>query len=107
MIGSRQKFIKVRKSNSLPPAPCDGHYSARYRSRFSKNIMIYLKDSKIKVENPVQVAKVFQSILCLEDEVSQAKEHFYVMHLDIRSQIKMVELVSLGTLTSPTAPSSR
>jgi|SRR4051794_3135945 DNA repair protein RadC len=90
MIGSRQKFLRVTKRKS----------SARYRSRFSKNIMIYLKGSKIKVENPVQVAKVFQSILCLEDEVSQAKEHFYVMHLDIRSQIKMVELVSLGTLTS-------
>jgi DNA repair protein RadC len=62
--------------------------------------MIYLKDSKIKIENSVQVAKVFQSILYLEDDVNQAKEHFYVMHLDVRSQIKMVELVSLGTLTS-------
>jgi DNA repair protein RadC len=27
-------------------------------------------------------------------------EHFYVMHLDIRSRVKLVELVSLGTLTS-------
>src|SRR4051794_22900117 len=61
--------------------------------------MIYLKDSKIKIENAQQVTKVFQDILLLEDAISQAKEHFYVMHLDTRSQIKMVELVSLGTLT--------
>src|SRR3954469_25292098 len=93
MSGLRQEFIRVTKRKS----------SARYRSRFSKNIMIYLKGSKIKVENPVQVAKVFQSILCLEDEVSKEKENFYVIHLNIRSQIKMVELVSLGTLTSSLA----
>ena len=66
----------------------------------AKNSMIYLKDSKIKIKNSNQVAKVFQSILSVEDAVNQAKEHFYVMHLDVRSQIKMVELVSLGTLTS-------
>src|SRR3954451_6909737 len=62
--------------------------------------MIYLKDSKIKIQNSHQVAKVFQDLLLLEDEIDQAKEHFYVIHLDTRSRINMVELVSLGTLTS-------
>jgi len=62
--------------------------------------MIYLKDCKIKIQNSPQVAKVFQELLLLEDEIDQAKEHFYVMHLDTRSRINLVELVSLGTLTS-------
>ena len=62
--------------------------------------MIYLKDSKIKIEDSQQVARVFRDLLLLEDEVDQAKEHFYVMHIDIRSRLKMVELVTLGTLGS-------
>jgi DNA repair protein RadC len=62
--------------------------------------MIYLQDSKIQVQDSKQVAKVFQDLLLLEDTIDQEKEHFYVMHLDTRSRINLVELVSLGTLTS-------
>ena len=60
--------------------------------------MIYLQDSKIQVQDSQQVAKVFQDLLLLEDTIDQQKEHFYVMHLDIRSRINMVEVVSVGTL---------
>jgi DNA repair protein RadC len=62
--------------------------------------MIYLKDSKIQVDGAAGVAKVFQDILALEDKIEQEKEHYYVMHLNIRSQVLMVELVTVGTLTS-------
>jgi DNA repair protein RadC len=62
--------------------------------------MIYLKDSKIKVKNTQQVAKLFLGLLQLEDEIDRLKEHFYVMHLDTRSRVNMIELVTLGTLTS-------
>jgi DNA repair protein RadC len=62
--------------------------------------MTYLKDSKITIKNSKDVAKVFLDLLRLEDKIDQEKEHFYVMHLDIRSRVKLVELVSLGTLNS-------
>jgi DNA repair protein RadC len=62
--------------------------------------MIYLQDSKIKIQDSKDVAKVFFDLLQLEDAIDREKEHFYVMHLDTRSRVKMVELVSLGTLTS-------
>jgi DNA repair protein RadC len=62
--------------------------------------MIYLKDSKIKVTSAKEVAKVFQDILALEEKIDQEKEHYYVMHLDTRSQVKMVELVTIGILNS-------
>jgi DNA repair protein RadC len=62
--------------------------------------MIYLQDSKIHVQGTQQVAKVFQDLLQLEDRIDQEKEHFYVMHLDTRSRVNLVELVSLGTLTA-------
>ena len=62
--------------------------------------MIYLKDSKIQVDGADKVAKVFQDILALEDKIEQEKEHYYVMHLNIRNQVMMVELVTVGTLSS-------
>jgi DNA repair protein RadC len=62
--------------------------------------MIYLKDSKIQIQSSQQVAKVFQDLLLLEAEIDREKEHFYVMHLNAKSRVKMVELVSLGSLTA-------
>jgi len=62
--------------------------------------MIYLKDSKIKVTSAKEVAKVFQDILAIEDTIEQDKEHYYVMHLTSRNQVLMVELVTIGVLSS-------
>jgi DNA repair protein RadC len=62
--------------------------------------MIYLKDSKLQVNGAEEVAKVFQDILALEDKIEQEKEHYYVMHLNIRSQVMMVELVTVGSVSS-------
>jgi DNA repair protein RadC len=62
--------------------------------------MTYLQNSKIKIEGSRQIAKVFLDILLLEDKIDQSKEHFYVMHLDVKSRVTLVELVSLGTLNA-------
>src|SRR5918912_92776 len=60
--------------------------------------MVVLRNRKIKITQGADVAKVFQDLLRLEDKVDQEKEHFYVMHLDARNQVKLVELVVVGTL---------
>jgi len=62
--------------------------------------MVYLKNRNIKVLRTEDVVKVFQDILALEDQIEQEKEHYYVMHLDTKSKVKMVELVTVGTLNS-------
>ena len=62
--------------------------------------MTYLQKSKITIKGSQHVAQVFLDLLALEDKIDQDKEHFYVMHLDVKSRVKMVELVSLGTLES-------
>jgi len=61
--------------------------------------MVVLRHSKIKIDQAQDVAKVFQDLLNLEDRIDQDKEHVYVMHVDSRQQIKLVELVAIGTLT--------
>ena len=62
--------------------------------------MTYLQKSYITIKGSQHVAKVFLDLLTLEDKIDQNKEHFYVMHLDVRSRITLVELVSLGTLNA-------
>jgi DNA repair protein RadC len=62
--------------------------------------MIVLQDSKIQVTTSEEVAKVFLDLFLLEDAIDQDKEHFYVMHLDVKNRVKMVELVQIGTLSS-------
>jgi DNA repair protein RadC len=61
--------------------------------------MVVLRNSKITISQAEDVAKVFQDLLRLEDKIDQDKEHFYVMHVNARQQVNLVELVSVGTLT--------
>jgi DNA repair protein RadC len=61
--------------------------------------MILLREAKqIRVTNAAQVAAVFRDLLALEDKIAREREHFYVMHLDARHTVKLVELVSIGVL---------
>src|ERR671917_1023865 len=62
--------------------------------------MTYLQDSKITIKDSQHIAKVFLDLFALEDRIDQDKEHFYVMHLDVKSQINLVELVSLGIVNA-------
>ena len=67
--------------------------------------MIVLRDTNIRASDSKSVAKVFQDLLTVEDAIDQDKEHFYVMHLDARNKVKMVELVAIGTIDNAvTAP---
>jgi DNA repair protein RadC len=62
--------------------------------------MTYLQKSKITIKDSQHIARVFLDLLALEDKIDQDKEHFYVMHLDVKSRVTLVELVSLGTLNA-------
>jgi DNA repair protein RadC len=62
--------------------------------------MVYLQHSKIRIQDSRHVAQVLLDLLHLEDTIDRDKEHFYAVHLDIKSRVNLVELVSLGTLTS-------
>jgi DNA repair protein RadC len=61
-------------------------------------IMVVLRHSTITIRDAQDVAKVFQDLLKLEETIDQDKEHFYVMHVNSRQQINLVELVAIGTL---------
>jgi DNA repair protein RadC len=60
--------------------------------------MVVLRNSTIEIRDSRDVARVFQDLFRLEDAIDQDKEHFYVMHVDSRRRINLVELVAIGTL---------
>lgn len=64
-------------------------------------MIIELKDRtrNKRVENPRQMGRILRKILKSEDEIDRDKEHFWVIYLNSREKIKLLELVSLGTLT--------
>jgi DNA repair protein RadC len=60
--------------------------------------MVVLRNSTIEIRDARDVARVFQDLFKLEDRIDQDKEHFYVMHVNPRQKINLVELVAIGTL---------
>jgi DNA repair protein RadC len=60
--------------------------------------MVVLRNSTIAIQDSRDVATVFQGLFNLEDKIDQDKEHFYVMHVNARQQVNLVELVAIGTL---------
>jgi DNA repair protein RadC len=60
--------------------------------------MILLRPSTIEIQDARDVAQAFQDLLELEDTIDKDKEHFYVMHVNARQHINLVELVAIGVL---------
>ena len=61
--------------------------------------MVLLRHSTITIDQATDAVAVFHGLFAHEDNIDQDKEHFYVMHLDSRRHISLVELVAIGTLT--------
>ena len=63
-------------------------------------MIIHLKNLTKIVSSPKAIWNITKDLLLAEDKIDQDKEHFWVFHLDVRNRIKLIELVSLGTLNS-------
>ncbi len=63
-------------------------------------MIIKVAENKNLVLSPKDIYQILSDCLRSEDKVDRDKEHFWVFHLDCRNKIKLLELVSLGTLNS-------
>ncbi len=63
-------------------------------------MIIKVAENKNLVLSPKDIYQVLSDCLWSEDKVDRDKEHFWVFHLDCQNKIKLLELVSLGTLNS-------
>jgi DNA repair protein RadC len=60
--------------------------------------MVLLRHSTITIDQATDAVIVFHGLFSHADTIDPDKEHFYVMHLDTRRHILLVELVALGVL---------
>lgn len=63
-------------------------------------MIIKISERLKEIVKPGDIYRILTDCLKSEDKVDQDKEHFWVFHLDCRNKIKLLELVSLGTLNS-------
>ena len=60
--------------------------------------MILRENTKEKIANSADVAKILQTILGAEHQTDQDKEHFWIMGLNNANRILYIELATLGIL---------
>jgi DNA repair protein RadC len=56
------------------------------------------EEQKIKLQNSDDVYSIMQQVLMRENKARRNKEHFWIICLANNNRIKMVELISLGTV---------
>jgi len=54
--------------------------------------------TKDLILNPANAEKVLRGVMDSFDEIERDKEHFFVMGLDTRNQLKYLDVCSVGTL---------
>ena len=59
-----------------------------------------IKNPKATITKASDIASIMQNILDKENAIDQDKEHFWVIGLNTRNNIKYIELVSLGILNT-------
>lgn len=59
-----------------------------------------VSEKKQSIKTPRDLATILRAVLASESEFDQSKEHFWVVGLNTRNVIQLIELVSLGTLNS-------
>jgi len=64
--------------------------------------MILSENTKEKIANSADVAKILQTILSAEHQTDQDKEHFWVVGLNNANRILYIELATLGILNETT-----
>jgi len=62
--------------------------------------MIILQDKAIQVTEPKPIARLLQEWLATLDDTDHLKEHFFVVLLDARMRVTLVDVVSIGTLNA-------
>ena len=61
-------------------------------------MIIKLNDAKQPVSDPRHIYEMLKGFFKTVDAVDRDKEHFFVFHLDVRNKVKIMGLVSVGTL---------
>jgi len=60
----------------------------------------YFTNGDIRITRPLDAVRLCREMLATEDAIDRDKEHYYAIHLNTRSKVTLIEVVSVGTLNS-------
>jgi len=60
----------------------------------------YFTNKGIRITSSADAVWLCREMLRTEDAIDRDKEHFYVVHLNTRSKVTMIEVVSVGTVSA-------
>jgi DNA repair protein RadC len=60
----------------------------------------YFTDQDIRITRALDAVRLCREMLATEDAIDQDKKHYYAIHLNTRSKVTLIEVVSVGTLNS-------
>jgi DNA repair protein RadC len=60
----------------------------------------YFTNVDIRITRPLDAVRLCREMLATEDAIDRDKEHYYAIHLNTRSKVTLIEVVSVGTLQS-------
>jgi len=60
----------------------------------------YFVNEDVRITSPGDAVRLCREMLSAEDALDRDKEHFYVLHLNARRRVRMIEVVSVGMLTA-------
>ncbi len=63
-------------------------------------MLIKLQDPQRTVTKPGDIHQLLHTYFNTVDVVDRDKEHFFCFHLDTRSKVKVMELISIGTVNA-------
>src|SRR5690349_228825 len=62
--------------------------------------MIIMKDNPISILKPTDIVPILRTWLAGLDGIERDQEHLIVAHLDVRHQVKLIEVVTIGTVNA-------
>jgi DNA repair protein RadC len=104
---SQQPDRRVRPAVTTTQAPIAAHAPVAPRPVAPSGSSLqhdahrkYFTGEDVRINSSADAVRLCREMLATEDAIDRDKEHFYVLHLNVRSRVTMIEIVSVGTLTS-------
>jgi hypothetical protein len=60
----------------------------------------YFTGEQIRITKAGDVVQLCREMLATGDAIDRDKEHYYVIHLNVRSRVSLIEVVSVGTVSA-------
>jgi DNA repair protein RadC len=93
--------VTTTDTTNTSSTSASGNASNPSRSEFQTDARRkYFTNEDIRIASAADAVRLCREMLATEDAIDRDKEHYYAIHLNTRSKVKLIDVVSIGTLNS-------